>query len=168
MNGKYEHTKKWRFWSFNMQYYFKVHLRLNLSRNLTYLSPIWVLFNKAISKIFGCSPQKFVVVHPRSKWPFAVAVHSVRVRVVVRLIIFGRSPPKFVAVCHKNSIGCLFKSWISNWVAVHSVRPSNTPAIVSDRDQDCKHIWFPTKLLFISGLFDSYLDWYCRHIRPPR
>ena len=50
--------------------FFKVHLRSNLSRNLTYLRQIWVLFNKTISKIFGRSPQKLVAVHPRSSWPF--------------------------------------------------------------------------------------------------
>ena len=65
--------------------FFKVHLRSNLSRNLTYLRQIWVLFNKTVSKIFavhpkswwpftpegrGRSPLKFVAVHPLSSWPF--------------------------------------------------------------------------------------------------
>ena len=66
-------------------FYFKAHLRSNLSRNLTYLRPIWVLLNKTISKIFGRSPQKSVAVHPRCSWPFTLEVR-------------GRSPKKFVAV----------------------------------------------------------------------
>ena len=65
--------------------FFEVHLRSNLSRNLTYLRQILVLFNKTISKIFGRSPQKLVAVHPRSWWLFTPEVR-------------GRSPLKFVAV----------------------------------------------------------------------
>ena len=61
------------------------------AHNLTHQMPMCVFFTRMISKFYDRSPKKFVAVHPRSNWSFAVAVQPKILTTEVNGQSIGRS-----------------------------------------------------------------------------